>query len=134
MVNRITFSGQSRYPVSIKKIKEHLNSCLKELKVAGPVIISVIIVGNRKIRELNRKYRGRDYATNVLSFPSAENKENITFPVGDPEEMKFLGDLVVSYPQALKEAAEENKLVDIKILELLEHGLLHLLGYHHKED
>ncbi len=96
--------------------------------------ISVTIVGDRKMRELNRKYREKDKTTNVLSFPAAESKEGIAFPLKVDPEHTFLGEILVSYPQALAEAATENKMVDRKILELLEHGLLHLLGHHHPEN
>lgn len=131
--HKISVSTQSRYPVSTKKIKDHLVSCLKELKVEYPVEISVLIAGDRKIHALNKKYRGRDKTTNVLSFPAEENKEGVRFPISN-EGRKFLGDIIISYPQTIRDAVAEHKLVDRKIFELLEHGLLHLLGFHHAES
>lgn len=114
-------------------MKDHLEECLKELKVDYDVEISVTIIGDRKMRELNLKYRKKDKTTNVLSFPAAENIEKIAFPIESTSGRKFLGDILISYPAALREAQEENKMVDIKFFELLEHGLLHLLGFHHPE-
>lgn len=132
-MHRILVSTQSRYPVSVKKIKDHLTECLKELKVDYPVEISVTIVGDRKMHELNLKYRSKDKTTNVLSFPATENKEGVVFPEENTSLRKHLGDIVISYPAAIRDAQEEKKMVDIKIFELLEHGLLHLLGHHHPE-
>lgn len=132
--HRILVSTQSRYPVSVKKIKDHLISCLKELKIDYPAEISVTIIGDRKMHDLNLKYRQKDKTTNVLSFPANENKEGIIFP----EEVavggrRHLGDIMISYPAAIRDASDERKLVDTKIFELLEHGLLHLLNQHHPE-
>lgn len=85
------------------------------------VEVSVAIVGNRKIRELNRKYRQLDQPTEVLAFPLEEPRDEMG--------ILRLGDIVISYPQALDLAREENKFVDEIILELVEHGLKHLLGF-----
>jgi len=112
-----------------------LVECLVELKISEPVELSVTIIGDRKMHELNLKYRQKDKTTNVLSFPAAEHKEDIIFPVPKTSEgRKFLGDILISYPAVLRDAAAENKMVDLKILELVEHGLLHLLGMHHEEN
>jgi len=113
----------------VKKIKDHLLECLKELKVDYPAEISVTIIGDRKMHDLNLKYRAKDKTTNVLSFPSSENVEGVTFPQKSSDDFKFLGDILVSYPAAIRDAQQEKKLVDTKIYELLEHGLLHLLGH-----
>lgn len=133
-LHRILVSTQSRYPISVKKIRDHLVLCLKELKVTYPAEISVSIIGDRKMRELNLKYRGKNKTTNVLSFPANENVEGVIFPEESLSQFRHLGDILVSYPAAIRDAAQEKKLVDIKVLELLEHGLLHLLGHHHPEN
>lgn len=135
LIHRIIVSTQSRYPISIKKIKDHLLECLTELKINEPVEISVTIIGDRKMHGLNLKYRQKDKTTNVLSFPAGEQKEDVVFPVPHTSEgRKFLGDILISYPAALRDAQTENKMVDRKIFELVEHGLLHLLGMHHPEN
>lgn len=109
--------------------------CLAELKISEPVELSVTIIGDRKMHELNLKYRQKNKTTNVLSFPVGEHKEDIVFPVPRTSEgRRFLGDILISYPAARRDASAENKMVDRKILELVEHGLLHLLGMHHEES
>lgn len=119
---------ESRYKASRKKINERIKKVLKGQQIVGPVEISVAIVGDRKMKDLNKKYRQKEGTTNVLSFPLSEGEATIL-----PKDVLRLGDVVISYPQAIKEAAEEEVMVDDKINELAEHGLLHLLGIHHEE-
>jgi len=78
------------------------------------------------MKDLNKKYRGLDKTTNVLSFSLTEG-ENFA----ETSDFLRLGDVVVSYPQVIREAAKEEVLVDDKIDELVSHGVLHLLGIHH---
>lgn len=118
---------ESRYKVNRKKIKETVQRVIAEKKIASPVEVSVAIVGNRKMTMLNKKYRGLDKTTNVLSFSQTEGDGVVT-----PSEKLMLGDIVISYPVIIEEAARENKLVDDKICFWVEHGLEHLLGEHHE--
>ena len=99
---------------------------LSQKNVVVATEVSVAIVGDRKMRKLNKKYRGIDKTTNVLSF--AQTEGDVT---GLPRDVLFLGDIVISYPVVIQEAALEKMYVDDKIGELVEHGLLHLLGEHH---
>ena len=120
---------ESRYKVSRKKIKEKVGEVVVSYGITGAVEVSVAIVGSRKMRSLNKKYRNIDATTNVLSFSQIEGKGPMPVPVSD---VLFLGDVVISYPEVIKEAARENMLVDDKVLELVEHGVLHLLGISHE--
>ena len=120
----ILISSESRYPISRPKIKVKVEEVLKRQKV-NDVEISVLIVGERKTRQLNKQFRQIDEPTDVLSFPLEEPR--------DERGILRLGDIVVSYPHAQRYAREENRLVDEVIFELVEHGLMHLLGFTHKE-
>lgn len=117
---------ESRYRVNRKKIKERVEDTVRAGGVVGSCEVSVAIIGNRKMRALNKKYREIDKPTNVLSFSQLEGKTQII-----PSDALILGDVVVSYPMVLEEAAAQNMLVDDKICELIEHGVKHLLGQHH---
>jgi len=117
---------ESRYKVDRKKIKARIEYVLSQKNVVVATEVSVAIVGDRKMRKLNKKYRGIDKTTNVLSF--AQTEGDVT---GLPRDVLFLGDIVISYPVVIQEAALEKMYVDDKIGELVEHGLLHLLGEHH---
>lgn len=93
--------------------------------------LAVRIVGTREGRALNRHYRGKDYATNVLSFP-AELDETIKLPKGVT--LPLLGDLVLCAPVVAREAREQKKPLAAHYAHLTVHGTLHLLGWDHADD
>jgi probable rRNA maturation factor len=125
--SQILIYVESRYKVNRKRIKATIQRVLDENNVTTPVEVSIAIVGDRKMRALNKKYRNLDKTTNVLSFPLAEGEDSHP---GD--DIMRLGDVVVSYPVIIQEAARDEMLVDEKVDELLAHGMLHLLGLHHE--
>ena len=84
--------------------------------------VGVLLTGDKGIRNLNRKYRRIDKATDVLSFPAPETAENLA------------GDLVISLETALRQAEERSHSLEMEIKVLLLHGLLHLAGYDHEAD
>lgn len=127
----ILIKSESRYPISRGLIKEFIERVLIQKNVHGKIEVSVNIVGDRMMCALNKKYRDLDETTDVLSFPLSETTKDARF-VDPPDNVLRLGDIVVSYPQAVSDAAVENKMVDQKVGELVEHGLLHLLGVHHE--
>lgn len=86
--------------------------------------LAIRIVGAREGRALNRHYRGKDYATNVLSFP-AELPEGVQLPI--------LGDIVLCAPVVAREAAEQGKILRHHYAHLTVHGVLHLLGFDHED-
>ncbi|MBI4096462.1 MAG: rRNA maturation RNase YbeY [Candidatus Levybacteria bacterium] len=118
---------ESRYKVNRKRIKKTVFKILTQHEIKGPVEVSVAIVGDRKMRALSLKYKGEDKTRNILSFSLSEGESTYL-----PSEILRLGDIVISYPQVIKEASEEEVLVDDKVDELIEHGLLHLLGINHE--
>ena len=88
--------------------------------------INVHLVGDREIQKLNKKHLNKDYPTDVLSF----NIDKKT-PYGE----YYIGDIIVNIDQAKRQAKEYgNDDYRKEIAELIEHGALHLLGIHHKED
>ncbi|GGA33555.1 rRNA maturation RNase YbeY [Dyella nitratireducens] len=87
--------------------------------------LSIRIVGTREGRALNRTYRDKDYATNVLSFP-------MDLPPG--VRLPLLGDIAICAPVVRREAAEQGKPVANHWAHLTVHGVLHLLGYDHIEE
>lgn len=118
---------ESRYKVNRKKIKETVKVVLERQQVEGPVEVSVAIIGSRKMRALNKKYRDIDKSTNVLSFSQTEG--DIT---AQPPDKLYLGDIVLCFPKVVEECARDNMLVDDRVNELVEHSLMHLLGFHHR--
>ena len=90
--------------------------------------LSVILTSDRAVRTLNRRWRGRDKSTNVLSFP-APSAAGRTTARGAPH---HLGDIVLAYETVAREARAEAKPLDHHIAHLALHGFLHLLGYDHE--
>lgn len=91
--------------------------------------LAIRIVGTKEGRALNRHYRGKDYATNVLSFPAE-------LPEGLPKNVKMplLGDLVLCAPVVAREAKEQKKPLAAHYAHLTVHGVLHLLGWDHDDE
>ena len=90
--------------------------------------LSVILTSDRAIRTLNRRWRGHDKPTNVLSFPTPEAAVGRS-PRGAP---RHLGDIVLAYETVAREARAAKKPLDHHIAHLALHGFLHLLGYDHE--
>lgn len=130
MVN-ILIKTDSKFNVNRDRIKGTIANFLNEKKVKGHIEISITIVGDRMMRSLNKKYRNTDTTTDVLSFPLSADEKFSTRFVDPPDNVLRLGDIIISYPQAIEQSAVENKMVYDKIDELVEHGLLHLMGIHH---
>lgn len=118
---------ESRYKVSRKRIKQTVSKIISKNEISGPVEVSVAIVGDRKMRSLSKKYKGEDKTRNILSFSQTEGDEIVL-----PRDVLRLGDIVLSYPMVINDASRDEMLVDDKVDQLVEHGLMHLLGLHHE--
>ncbi|MFC2024703.1 rRNA maturation RNase YbeY [Chloroflexota bacterium] len=92
--------------------------------------LGLFITGQERVRELNLSYRGKDAFTDVLAFPMmpAGGEASAAF-VPPPDGLHHLGEVIISYPQAVIQAGEQGHPVDREIAILLIHGILHLLGY-----
>jgi len=128
----VLFQTESHFPVSREKVKEAVMTALTK-KIQSDVEVSVSIIGDRRMRELNRTYRQIDATTDVLSFPQNDPSAAAKPFVDPPDNILHLGDIIVSYPQVMVEASEDNMMVDDKIIQLVLHGLDHLMGVHHPE-
>ncbi|MFV0440652.1 MAG: rRNA maturation RNase YbeY [Lachnospirales bacterium] len=99
-------------------------------KFTSNVEVSVSVVDNEEIRELNKKYRQKDSVTDVLSFPLYSE-----LPLEiDSDEIIALGDIVISLDKAFKQAKEYGHSVKREIAFLTAHSMLHLLGYDHMNE
>jgi len=105
---------------------EHwISTALDKANHQDEVALTLRIVEEAEGRELNARWRGKDYATNVLSFP-LKMPEYVGIP--------YIGDLVICAAVVAREATEQNKQAMAHWAHLTIHGLLHLLGYDHKTD
>lgn len=96
-------------------------AALLEQMVAGGRRFCCLLTDDRELRRLNRQFLGRDYPTDVLSFPS-------------PDPGGFLGDLAISTTRAARQAREYGHSLEQEIAILMLHGLLHLMGMDHERD
>lgn len=94
---------------------------------AGEASVTVAFISDRKMRELNRRWRGKDKTTDVLSFPTEQS---------DFEKVEGLelGDVVISIEQAARQAKQNKVALDNEVSQLILHGILHLCGYDHETD
>ncbi len=121
------------------------------LPEGGPAQVGLVITGDETVQDLNRRFRGLDEVTDVLSF-SAEHSghwagedEETTFPLPDhadtampgfilpSEEPPPLGEVIISLPQTRRQAVERNVPLESELALLIVHGVLHLVGYDHLE-
>jgi probable rRNA maturation factor len=111
-----------------------LDTLLSQQQLADKEI-TVRIVDDEEIQQLNQQYRGKDAATNVLSFPF--EIPDLAVPEGieiDESIFNFLGDIVISAQVVKQESKQQNKLLKHHWAHMLIHGTLHLLGYDHIEE
>lgn len=104
-------------------------ACLEETgqELGAETELSVLLTDDAAVREMNRKWRGVDRPTNVLSFPLA--------PAGEGDlDQPMLGDIVLAFETVSREADLEGKSVEHHFSHLILHGFLHILGYDHEED
>lgn len=110
-------------PRRVRALMTRIARAMRESNVTRPgsgVEVSVLFCGDRKMRTLNRHYRKKDSATDVLAFPA--------------ETPGLLGDIVISIPYASRQARRRGEPASREIDRLLLHGLLHLSGYDHETD
>jgi probable rRNA maturation factor len=110
------------FPLPEKKYLAILGRIARRLELKGTV--TVRLAGAGEVRALNRKYRRKDYATDVLSFPLGEK-----LPGG-----LYAGDILICWPVAKKQARQNRQSLEKELLLLMIHGLLHLQGMDHEKD
>jgi probable rRNA maturation factor len=117
---------QRRHKVNAKRWREFAAGALKVIG-DGKRDATIVFVSDAAIRKLNRQFRGKDYATDVLSFPS----QHEAFETGAETN---LGEIVISLDRAQIQAKVNGLTTDNEVAQLVLHGLLHLCGYDHETD
>ncbi|MFH0702733.1 MAG: rRNA maturation RNase YbeY [bacterium] len=138
---------QNEFSVDEIKFKEITGKMLESLATSSEIInlsalniynlnnmslsIDILVCDNSKITELNKAYRGKNEATDVLSFALfADNPENRIIV----DNNIFLGEIIISAEMAKQQADENNKSFEEEMCFLLSHGILHLLGFSHDTE
>lgn len=119
----VIVTSRLRRIVIKRTVWERLGRDILQLIRKPRVELGVLLVGDRRMRHLNRQYRKHDVSTDVLAFPLQE---------GSGPRTVLLGDVVISLPMARRQAKVSNHSLDRELTVLLVHGILHLCGYDHE--
>ena len=114
----------------LHRVVEH---SLATQDIGSEVELGLLITDDETVRKLNQEYRGVDEPTDVLSFALVERKPGSSLFITPPDGFLHLGEVVISYPQAVRQAEENKHRVEEEVALLVVHGVLHLLGYEHDE-
>jgi probable rRNA maturation factor len=115
---------QRKIKIETKVFHEFAQAAIEQ--IADGKHATIAFVSDKKMKELNRDFRGKNTTTDVLSFPYERDE----FEADD----HFLGDIVISIEQAARQAEENHLSLDLEVRQLILHGVLHLLGYDHETD
>ena len=119
---------QRSVKIQSRSFRLFLRRLADELTLEG-TSATLVLVGDERMRTLNRRFRGFDCATDVLSFPA----HNGAFPT-ENEDTDYLGDIVISVDTARRQARRRGSTLPRELRVLAVHGLLHLLGHDHETD
>lgn len=119
----VALQGAGRFPDVDREALEEWLARLVAAVAPGRDSLGVRLVGDRLMREANRRYRGLDRTTDVLSFPGGATAEG-----------RHLGDVLISIPTARRQAIEAAEPLGRELRRLLLHGVLHCLGHDHETD
>lgn len=126
----LSFEGDVEAPIPEREIRDDCDLVLAEEGVTRPCLVSISVVGDERIHELNREWRGIDRPTDVISL-ECERPDDPDLAPGEPCE---LGDIVLAPAYIARQAQGFGTTPADEFRLLLVHGMLHLLGYDHIED
>ena len=130
---KIYFSNRQKQVELPEGLRTNIRKCcqeaLEEEQIEDNAEVSVTVVDNEEIRELNREHRDMDKVTDVLSFPMGEDG---VFDVNPDTGRIMLGDIVISAPKAQGQAQEYGHSLMRELCFLVAHSMFHLLGYDHE--
>jgi len=131
-------NNQRKTKIKVEDFQDYAEKVIETISAANGKIVTVAFVSDKKMRELNKSFRGKDSTTDVLSFPfEAEEFEKLSEPSALADGCfgeDNLGDIVISVEQAERQADENNLNLETEIKQLILHGVLHLCGYDHEQD
>ncbi len=114
-------------------VRKIAHEVLEAEGVVPPYEVSLVFTDSETVQKLNRDYRGVDEPTDVLAFNMLPQKETSPPFVLPPDGVARLGEVIISYPQAVEQAKEQGHSVNKELALLIIHGILHLLGYDHEQ-
>ena len=129
MMNEISIENLTNYDIDLEFLNDVIKYTLETEKVNN-ALANIIIVDNKKIKDINKKYRNIDKETDVISFALEDDNTFVEIPI------RVLGDIYISIEKAISQSKEYGHSLKRELAFLTVHGILHLLGYDHmkKED
>ncbi len=129
----IEINNLTANPVDEDFIKEIIRLVLQGEGVKKEIELSIAFVGQGRIREVNKRYRGKNRATDVLSFPESKVLMK-RFKIGPAEKMPGLGEMIICLREVRKNAKKSGLVFEKELAKIVIHGALHLLGYDHEKS
>ena len=120
-----------RHLLKVRWLRQIVTAVLAAEEVEPGSKLSLVVTDDETMKDLNHKYRGKDKTTDVLSFPLVE--EGAAF-VSPPRAVVHLGEVVISCPQASRQAEDAGHTLEKELALLIVHGVLHVLGYDHQRS
>jgi len=135
MLEEIGISVEEKFRglVDVEWARKIARDALKAEGIMPPYEVSLVFTDSETVQKLNRDYRGVDEPTDVLAFYMLPQKEGDSSFALPPDGVLRLGEVVISYPQAVEQAKEQGHSTDKELALLIIHGILHLLGYDHEQ-
>lgn len=130
----ISVNEEFQDAVDVEHFRKLAHSVLEAEGVTSPYEVSLVLTDSDTIRELNRDYRGQDEPTDVLAFNMLSRKDPDEFFAHPPDGVTRLGEVIISYPEALEQAKEQGHPAERELALLVIHGILHLLDYDHEDS
>jgi len=136
MLNEIGISVEEEFRGVVNEdwARRIAQTVLEAEGVAPPYEVGLVFTDSETVKQLNRDYRGVDEPTDVLAFylllQKGEADDSFALP---PDGVTRLGEVIISYPQAVKQAKEQGHATEKELALLIIHGILHLLGYDHED-
>ena len=121
-------NNQRKIKIHQQLYLEFAQQVLDSIPAVRQKMLTIAFVSNRKMRQLNRDFRGKNATTDVLSFPAEQDSFDFA------ENTDNLGDIVISVEQAQEQAIDNNLTFELEVKQLILHGILHLCGYDHETD
>ena len=135
MLEEIEISVEEEFQGSVDedRARKIAQNVLNAEGVALPYEVSLVFTDSEMVQRLNRDYRGIDEPTDVLAFYMLPQREVDDYFALPPDGVLRLGEVIISYPQAIEQAKEQEHSTEQELALLIIHGILHLLGYDHEQ-
>lgn len=129
----IEINNLTSNPINEGNLKKIIKQVLQGEGIKGEVELSVALVGQDRIRGINKRYRGKNRATDILSFPESKITMD-KFKIGPAEKERGLGEMIICLREVKENARKDNLSFDKEFNKVIIHGVLHLLGYDHEAE